>query len=48
MGGEGVAESVAAHALGEAGTEGGRPDGALKDGFVKMVAAPLAGQAVHV
>jgi hypothetical protein len=37
MGGEGVAEGVAAHALGDTRAEGGDPDRALQDRFVQMM-----------
>jgi hypothetical protein len=43
MGGEGVPECVAAHALGDARSKGGGPDGTLEDGFVKVMTSAFAG-----
>jgi hypothetical protein len=41
--GEAVAKGVAGGGLGKAGDADGLPEGALKDGFVKVVASYLAG-----
>src|SRR5207247_1070351 len=48
VGGKGVAERVAAHALGDARPKGGNPDGALEDGFVKVMTSAFAGGPVDI
>jgi hypothetical protein len=48
MGCEGMSERVAAHLLGDAGLSGGLFDGALQDGFVKVVTVTMAGSSVGV
>src|SRR5712691_2031511 len=48
VGGEGVTEGVAGGRLGNAGRADRVLHGPLENGFVEMVAAPLAGEPVHV
>ena len=48
VGGKGVSEGVARGKLGNARGPDGVLHGALENGFVEMVAAALAGEAVHV
>src|SRR5439155_16843890 len=48
MGGEGVTESVAGRRLREAGGADRFLDGPLENGFVEMMTAPLASEAVHI
>jgi hypothetical protein len=48
VGGKGVAEGVAANALGELGGDGGLANGALEDGFVEVVATAFVGGWVEV
>jgi hypothetical protein len=48
MGREGVAEGVARRGLGDPGRAHRIPHGALEDGFVQVVTAPLAGGVVDI
>jgi len=48
VGGKGVAKHVAAHALGDARSKGGDPDGTLEDGFVKVMTSAFAGGPVEI
>src|SRR5438034_11848750 len=41
-------ERVTARVLGDAGLAQRALDGALNDGFVQVMAAPLAGEAIHI